>query len=250
MKLPKDQPFWTSVILHVIVLLGLLLSVLINALKREEPEHVFEMVSASSVEALPDSPSTQESQPSLDLPNVEPMAELPDVTVVEQPTVPPSPPAPAVKPSLEPKPQLMSLDDFRKKNPLKEPQQQRTSKPRTTLSAPTISVPQLVIPRSSASSSASLTQAQISALGKYQSRLWSLLNAAWAKPSNLGGIQLTAVVTFDVSSSGQISNVRLKRGSGNYSFDQSILAAFRKVTNAGPTPTGQSHRFEMPFKLA
>lgn len=250
MKLPKDQPFWTAVILHLIVLFALFLSVIIEALKPKEKAHVFEMVSApSSQSATTDAPSP-EPLPALDLPDVTPMQDLPDVEI---PTPAPAParptPTPQPKPPVQQKPKLISIDDFRKDNPIKPTPQPRPT-PRPRVSVPQISVPQLVLPRSSPSNAQpSLTPQQINALGQYQSRIWSLLNAAWLKPSNLGGIKLTAVVVFDVSSAGRITNVRLSPGSGNGTFDQSVLAAFRKVTTAGPTPTGQSHSFKMPFKL-
>ena len=252
MKLPKDQPFWTSVI-HLVILLGLFFAVLIDSLEREEPEHVFEMVSAPSASSQDRPTSSSESLPSLDLPDVAPMADLPDVEIPD-PTPPPPKPKPTIKPAPKPpvpsKPKLTSYADFVKQNPIKEPRKPQPTRVRPTVSVPKISVPQLVVPPSSTShSEPSLSAAQMSALGQYQSRIWSLINAAWIKPANLGGIKLTAIVVFDVSSSGHISNVRLSPGSGNRTFDQSVLAAFRQVRTAGPTPTGQPHSFKMPFKL-
>ena len=44
MKIPKDQPFWTSVILHLVVLLALFLVTIVQAFKPKEKPHVFEMV--------------------------------------------------------------------------------------------------------------------------------------------------------------------------------------------------------------
>jgi len=259
MKLSKDQPFWTSVILHLVVLLGLFFAVLIESFKREEPEHVFEMVSPSSAPSQ-DRPTSSSSEPppSLDLPDVVSMADLPDVAIPAPAPLPPKPKpkptpssTPAPKPPPEPsQPKLTSYEEFIKQNPIKEPRRPQPAPVRPTVSVPKISVPQLVVPRSSPSNSEpSLSAAQMSALGLYQSRIWSLINAAWIKPANLGGIQLTAIVVFEISSAGRISNVRLSPGSGNRTFDQSILAAFRQVGTVGPTPTGQSHHFKMPFKL-
>ena len=89
----------------------------------------------------------------------------------------------------------------------------------------------------------------MSALASYSSRLRSRIDAEWVKPAQLAGLRLLAEVVFDVSSSGQITNVRLLDGSGNAAFDQSILAAFRNASSAGPTPTGQSHQFSLPFQI-
>ncbi|MEC7280881.1 MAG: TonB family protein, partial [Verrucomicrobiota bacterium] len=81
------------------------------------------------------------------------------------------------------------------------------------------------------------------------SRLRSRIDAAWVKPAKLAGVRLLAEVVFDVSSSGRITNERLRRGSGNKAFDQSILTAFRNASSAGPTPTGQPHQFILPFRM-
>ena len=89
----------------------------------------------------------------------------------------------------------------------------------------------------------------MSALASYSSRLRSRIDAEWVKPAQLAGLRLLAEVVFDVSSSGQITNVRLLDGSGNAAFDQSILAAFRNASSGGPTPTGQSHQFSLPFQI-
>ena len=94
-----------------------------------------------------------------------------------------------------------------------------------------------------------LSTQQMSVLADYSSRLRSRIDAAWVKPTQLAGVNLFAEAVFDVSSSGRITNVRLRRGSGNKAFDQSILAAFRSAPSAGPTPTGQPHQFSLPFRM-
>jgi TonB family protein len=89
----------------------------------------------------------------------------------------------------------------------------------------------------------------MSALGKYSAQLRSRIDAAWAKPASLAGVKVATTVIFDVSASGRVTNARLRPGSGNAAFDQSVLAAFRKVISAGPTPTGQEHSFTMTFRM-
>jgi len=246
MKLPKDQPFWTSVILHLVVLVALFLATIIETLKPKEKPHVFEMVNATaqeqSVEMPAETPPAQEV-PMPELPPVPELAEVPEP--VEAPPEP-TPPAPA-----PPKPRVLSYEEFLKKNPIREPKprQTRTRKP---VDAPRIEVPKLVAPSNpspSANSPQPLTQQQMSALGAYSAQLRSRIDAAWAKPASLAGVKVAATVIFDVSSSGRITNARLKPGSGNPAFDQSVLAAFRKVVSAGPTPTGQGHSFTMTFRM-
>ena len=90
---------------------------------------------------------------------------------------------------------------------------------------------------------------QLSALADYSSSLRLRIDAAWEKPAQLAGVRLAAEVVFDVSPSGQITNAQLLPGSGNKAFDQSILAAFRSASSAGPTPTGQPHQFSLPFQI-
>jgi TonB family protein len=119
------------------------------------------------------------------------------------------------------------------------------------VSVPQIDVPELVIPRNNSADNPSpqLTPQQLSALASYSARLRARIDAAWVKPEQLAGVQLVAEVIFDVSPSGQITNVRLRRSSGNNAFDQSILSAYRRVTSAGPTPTGDSHQFTLAFRM-
>jgi TonB family protein len=117
---------------------------------------------------------------------------------------------------------------------------------RPRLTTPTLEVPQLI---TSSTPQQALSAAQVSALQQFQSRLWALLNQAWRQPEGLGGLQLSALVNFEVSPSGAIAKVRLSSSSGNASFDASVLAAFRRVGRAGPTPTGRTHQFRMPFRL-
>lgn len=248
MKLPKDQPFWTSVILHLVVLLGLFLATIVQAIKPKEKLHVFEMVEPPS-QVTQTNQSTPQPQPPMDLPDVE----LPPVPQVDIPK--PQPPKPkaveVAKPTPpKPAPTLMSADDFFKDHPKENPKP-RPPAPRKNISVPQIDVPKLVVPRNSTpnNSSAQLTQQQLSALGEYNARLRSKIDAAWAKPAQLAGVRLVAEVIFDVSASGRITNVRLKPGSGNSAFDQSVLAAFRQVGSAGPTPTGQAHSFSLPFRM-
>jgi protein TonB len=237
MKIPKDQPFWTSVILHLMVLLALFLVTIVQAFKPKEKPHVFEMVDPSS--------ELSQSQQVAPLPPV-------DQAPVKLPPVPkvntPKPSVPTPRP--EEKPQIIDYQDFTKEH-LKDKPKPRPVAPRPDISVHQIDVPKLVISRSpsATSPSAQLSRQQISALADYSSRLRSRIDAAWVKPTQLAGVRLLAEVVFDVSSSGRITNVRLRRGSGNKAFDQSILAAFRSASPAGPTPTGQLHQFSLSFQI-
>ena len=240
MKIPKDQPFWTSVVLHLMVLLALFLVTIVQAFKPKEKPHVFEMVDPPN--------ELSQSQQVAPLPPVDQApVNLPPVPKVNTPKPSVPTPRPEEKP---PKPQIIDYQDFTKEH-LKDKHKPRPVAPRPDISVHQIDVPKLVIPRSPSATSPSpqLSRQQISALADYSSRLRSRIDAAWVKPTQLAGVRLLAEVVFDVSSSGRITNVRLRRGSGNKAFDQSILNAFRTAYSAGPTPTGQPHQFSLPFRM-
>ena len=245
MRFPKDQPFWTSVILHLVVLLGLFVATIVQAFKPKEKPHVFEMVEPPSEVSQSAQPSTPQPPP----PEKVPPVELPPVPQVDIPKPPPpSKPidTPQPKPSEQP---LMTADDFFKSNPRPDPKQRPVTRP-PNITVPKIDVPKLIMPQSTPRNpSPQLSQQQMSDLADYSSRLRSRIDAAWIKPAQLAGVNLVAEVVFNVSTSGQITHVRLRRSSGNTDFDQSILAALRRATSAGPTPTGQTHEFSLPFRM-
>ena len=225
MKIPKDQPLWTSVILHLVVLLVLFLVTIVQAFKPKEKPHVFEMVDSAN--------EVSQSQQVAPQP---PVKKAP----VKLPPVPT--PRPKEKPPSEP--QTIDYRDFTKEHPKDKP------KPRPFETPRDIDVHQIDVPDPSPSRpNPQLLRQQMSVLADYSSSLRSRIYAAWVKPTQLAGVRLVAEVVFDVSSSGRIANVRLRHGSGNAAFDQSILAAFRNASPAGPTPTGQSHQFSLSFQM-
>ncbi|MEC7230023.1 MAG: TonB family protein [Verrucomicrobiota bacterium] len=236
MKIPKDQPFWTSVILHLVVLLALFLVTIVQAFKPKEKPHVFEMVN-------PPDKVSEPKQAAPQTPVQQAPAKLPPVPKVNIPK--PSVPTLRTKEKPPPKAQIIHYRDFTKEHPKDKPKPRPVEKPRD-INVHQIDVSEFINSRSSSSSKPSpqVSPQQISA---YYSRLSSRIDAAWVKPPQLAGLRLAAKVVFDVSPSGQITNVQLRPGSGNKAFDQSILAAFRNVSSAGPTPTGQQQQFTFKF---
>ena len=249
MKFRKHQAFWTAVILHGVVLLGLFIGTIVEAFKPREKPHVFEMVDPpSETTQARDAPA-----PPMDVPEVE-LTPVPRVDI-PKPRPAPDPPKPSPERTSEPtpapqKPKMITAAEFFKENPRPDPRP-RTPQPRPQVSAPQIEAPRLVVPRTNtpANPSPQLSPQQLSALADYSARLRSRIDAAWRKPPQLAGVRFVAEVTFSVSASGRISNVRLNPGSGNAAFDQSVLAAFRQATSAGATPTGQSHEFRLSFRM-
>lgn len=244
MRIGKNQSLWTSVILHVAVLIALFLSTVVEAFLPKETQHVFEMVSEPNSQKI--SMPQEAIIPEFQLPDVSPMAEIPDPVLPQPKTVTSQPVAPE---------SLMSLDDFRKQNPTK-PQpprpQQNQRKPVQVTQIDTSKYSsnlQNNLPSTVNNPSPRMTTAQRTALQRYSDQLNAQLNRAWVKPANLAGVKLIVTVIFDVSSSGRISNVRLSPASGNASLDASVKAAFARVRSAGATPTGQQHRFKLSFKM-
>ena len=251
MSIKNNQPLWTSVILHGALIIALFLSTIIEAFLPKEKPHVFEMVSQLSPSNMAQSRSAPtEPPPNLELPDVQPM-DIADPVMLE-PVEKPRPQPTPVKAT--PKP-LMSAADFFKENPKKNPKPRKSQPTRPAYQAPTINTSKIEqnlqsnLPTTVQAPSGSLTAAQRTALQRYGDQLNSRLNRAWIKPANLAGVGLVVTVVFDVSSSGRISNIRLRPASGNPSFDTSVKAAFTGVRSGGVTPTGQAHSFTMSFKM-
>lgn len=225
-RLPKNSPFLTSLVLHAAALVVLLFFVLVDFFRPKKSVHVFEVVSLPQSQAVEATPTVQDP-PKLDLPDLKPM---------------PAKPQPAPKPAPR---EIINISDFRKKNPLPKP---RPAQPaaRPPVTVPTLKVPDAETPQVR-TPSRELSPQQINALTNYNARLRQRLDAAWKKPANMGGVPLELKAIFQVSASGNIYQIRFSPGSGNAAFDASVLAALRSVINAGPTPTGQAHTFSMKF---
>ena len=254
MKLNRNSALWTSTILHLVVFIGLFLVTLIEAFLPKQQPHVFEMVSEPLPNAsAPQSSSAMEPIPDFKLPEVQPLEisepHIPEVVApVKKPVDPPVE-------SPQPVEQTMTYEEFLKKNPIKPPKT-RTVRPSTpTVKVPTINTDKFGVNLQSSltttndGASQQLTATELTALQRYGDQLNRRLNSAWRKPDTLSGINLVATLVFDVSSSGRISNIRFRPGSGNAGFDESVRAAFARVGSAGATPTGQGHTFTMSFRM-
>jgi len=243
-KFARDQPFWTSVILHLVVLLGLFLATIVEAFRPKEPPHVFEMVSAPTESRAARAAESPPVEP-LDIPDVKPMEPLPEPPKPQPGETPrPAPPKP------EPR-QIVNYKDFLKDNPIEEPGVNRPA-PRKRVDRPVIDTPEIVIPSSpgnAPSESRPISRSDLNELAEYQARLRARLDAVWNKPANLGASQIHATAIFHVSAGGRITRVRLSPSSGNASFDQSVTAAFQRVGSAGPTPTGEAYTFKLTFRM-
>ncbi|MDP4643533.1 MAG: TonB C-terminal domain-containing protein [Opitutales bacterium] len=249
MNFRKNQAFWTSVIIHLVVLFGLLLATIVQAFKPKEKIHVFEVFETPSeqfAQVAVDTPPPVEPVEPLDLPDI------PDVVTPPPPAPTPPPPTPTPTRDTSPAPappKLMSAAEFFKDNPRKEPNPQ-TPRPTQPIKQIVIKTPVINIPNATVTtpSDRNMSPQEQDALSRYASQINARLNSAWIKPASLANAGLVSEVSFDVSASGRISNIRFNPSSGNTIFDESIRAAFRKVSSAGPTPTGKMHTIKLTFR--
>ncbi len=83
---------------------------------------------------------------------------------------------------------------------------------------------------------------------EYYNLIWRRVRDAWVLPENIGEGErrrLVAVVEFQVTSTGEISNVRLESSSGNTYFDNSALRAVKKANPLPPFPPELSRPYLM-----
>lgn len=253
--------FIVSVLIHAGFLFILLFGILLESFQRRPKEHVFELVSPPSADAMqasapnPSLPQPAPEQP-IDLPELQPIRETQPRPPIEIEQPQPRPvsrpePTPAPQPREEPRRQ-MSAEEFRRQ--FGEPtRSQEVTRPR--LEVPEIDTSRLreslenLVVGTSRTSVQAMTRASQDALGAYVSLIRSRIDAVWIKPSGYRGNHQEVVVLFDVSPNGTISRVRLESGNPRDPFVQSVLNAFNRVRPVGPTPTGQSYTFRMPFRM-
>ena len=254
---------YCSVALHATVTIAVIVSMLAKTIfKTDEPPApptVFDMVDPSpqmpSPTPTPTPQQTEITQPKVDkiepleLPEPEPEPE-PDPT--PEPTPKPDPtPEPTPKPSKKEKPvpqKKVSYADFIKKNPDKK--QAKPSRKATTTQA--VKVGKVSANVSNLSGVANITasamtgSAMKSELGAYTQYINALAKRNWIAPQDVYEM-LAAEISFNVSKTGAISNVRILKSSGNTAFDNSIVATFKSI-NLIPPPDNQPHTVSLTFR--
>lgn len=93
-----------------------------------------------------------------------------------------------------------------------------------------------------------MTREEHSLLDTYFSLLLQELKRAHEPPPGVSD-QLEARVTFDITASGAILNPRISKSSGDKTFDESVLDAFRRVGSIGPTPNRRSDTWTVTFRM-
>ena len=216
MKWLLGGTFKASISLHIIVFSLFFLVAQIHNLKPEKEFHVFEMISeteSSDIAPPPASPANVDATPPEESPHL------------------PATPS-----------ELISIEDFRQAHPTKKKRPPPPKKP-----APRIRIPdESPLPANAPIPEAALLRSQ--AMSQYAARLQARLDRFWKRPSSQ--LRHKAVVVFEVSASGDISQIRFSRSSGDPTFDQSVLEAVRHAARQPePTPNGRRQTFKMPFQL-
>ncbi len=93
-----------------------------------------------------------------------------------------------------------------------------------------------------------LTAAQRTELEGYIARRLTALRQNHEKPPGLSEL-LTADVEFLIAADGSISRMHIVRSSGNAAFDESCIAAFRRMGSIGPKPDGKSVTWVLTFRM-
>ncbi len=260
MSRTKDRrALWVSVGLHGFALVLIVGFTLYDQLRKEEPIHVFELVSlaeAPSVANDPPAASVPESQPVVEVPpeieplrveEVEPLRKAPDTPLA--PLVKPEP-APAPKPApAPPPPPKISYEDWARDRKLPE-QTQRVQRPPAPQPTPVRiqtgirdrlreNMSDLQVENFRATSAREQNQ-----MDSYLDGIRSRLRAAFDPMGN----DLVARVRFQVAANGAIGRVEIIQSSGNPVFDESVQRTFQKVGRLPPPPSGQGHVWTTTFK--
>lgn len=214
MDLSSKQALIISAFLHAAIFMGVLIIGLVASLWNEPEEpHVFSLVA------------------------------VPDMIVENETSVQPEPP------------QRMSYDDFVQQfgkptsPPIPKPAKPPVTMHKIDVGQLAENLSKLLIEDPEQLPEESLSIADRQALSRYITILKSFLNRAWDKPEGLGGQSLEAKVRFIVEPDGRITAPSLVRLSGNVFFDNSVLAAFATVSDAGPTPGRTAYTLTLTFRM-
>ena len=250
-----------SLTLHAFVAAVLFVSTVYIAQQEKAPV-IFELVAGPPTapdELVAPALGNTTAPVKLEVPKVNLPPEPEPEAVPEPPVSETVPPKPVAKPDTAiakdmKKSQRMSYRDYLKKHPTPKP----SAAPPTqrTANVPRIDaqgIAQGVRGGSTANTRGggggkALAREEQSELNTYISFLLNALKEAHEPPPGVSDT-LEAKVTFDITASGAILYPRISKSSGDRSFDQSVLEAFRRVKSIGPTPNGKPDTWTVTFKM-
>lgn len=276
MRATSSSALFLSLALHgVIAGLLVLLSVYVAKRSPIAPPVVFDLVAGP-----PTAPDEREAPalgnmfdvPKAPRPKADPTPPIPEPVVERQmPKTPPVPPKTPPKTPPKPTPKKkeakkappkpaeskLTYEEFKKKFGTPKVNKSASTKPRVT-KVPRIDAEGIAHGVQGGSTAnkrgggggKALSRREADEMEVYEALVRNKLTLAHneVKPEGLGE-GLTAEVEFFMAANGEISNVRIVRSSGNREFDQSVLAAFRRVTWPGPRPDRRSDTWALTFKM-
>jgi len=264
MRANSPAAFFTSIMLHGVVV-GLVVLLTYYATRQDStPPVVFELVAGPPTapdELVAPALGNSANPVKLEVPKAEPPAQETVKTVETQPAKEDVIPAATTKPKpvssitkeLK-KSERVSYQDYLKKHPVpKQPKAAPVQKGANVPRIDTQGIADGVRGGSTANTRGggggnALTREEHDQMDTYISFLTSELHAAFEAPPGVSD-QLAALVTFDIAADGTISSPRIARSSGNRDFDEAVLAAFRKIRPIGPTPNGKGDTWTVTFRM-
>lgn len=260
-------PYVVSLVLHGAVVLAIVLSAMaFQQVRQLNTPKIFELVAGegtnyAATEAPAPSPGVTFERPDVPIiktpsePEPQPVVQPAQPVVRQTPVVAPQHVESPVKPAEKPRQSTTSWQEFQKQNKARTRAQSAGEAPAPgakSAAVPKIKVRGVTGGTGSAEGAGGKVlsrSADQDLLGSYLALLQQQLKAAHEKPTGLGD-HLSVTISFTLSASGAMSNVRVTRSSGSAEFDESALAAFRAVRSIGPRPDGKTDTRTAVFKMS
>lgn len=194
-----------------------------------------------------ETPPTEDSQAAIDPPVPE---DKPEDKPIEEPQPDPSPPPMPDPPKIElppPAPSVVELPQPKPKPRPKREQKKRTkASARSPVSAPQVAAreaaPERGVVRNNAASAASWRSRLVAHLQRYKS---------YPSDARARGEQGTAVLSFSMNRSGQVTSAHIGHGSGSSQLDAATLAMIRSAQPLPAPPpdvAGNNFQFSVPIR--
>ena len=243
-----------SGLLHLGALLFLILAAIFSTLwAREKEPHVFEMVELPNWEPTA---VLEDSVPdlSMDLPEFEPAPVL--TQPLPQPAAAPPKPVdipPPPKLVEKPKPKIISFGEFVEQVgqpetprtvqiPRKKPTKIDTSEIEKNLRKTVMSVPELLVSNSTAATDSDEMRV-------WRSLLAARLDQEWKKTNTDGIVGRSVRISFYISTSGSIFNVRVISSSDLNDLDKNGILTVRRLGIFQPPPNREGVTITVTFKV-
>ncbi len=247
-----------SVALHVLVAVAMFAWALIEVLFPEEVvdnKTVFNLVEPQPEQLQNSQQDDEKTDEDINVDKVEKIDPLVDI-----PATPPEPIEKKIdkptekpvekkidKPTEKPieKPKVVDIEQWRKKNKI-SPTNKRRSKKRNQIKVDKIAIEKSSLDSISISTDTSTSSEMQDILSSYVTQIHNIVHANWKIPT-VDRDEISVRVSFNVSRSGAISNIRIVRSSGNKDYDDSTIRALKSVRIPAP-PDRKEHTITINFE--